>query len=96
VQARSAQTAAETYATDHGGAYTGISVGELQKIAPALKDEATSELIRAEATKEAGYVVETKSVGSGDEFQLERTPSGGTVRTCKPEKQGGCLSGGIW
>jgi hypothetical protein len=36
VLARSAQTAAETYATDHNGEYVGISRGRLRSIEPTI------------------------------------------------------------
>src|SRR5579859_3350810 len=45
-QAASAQTAMETYATDHNGSYAGASVAELQAIEPTLKDTTTSKLIK--------------------------------------------------
>ena len=35
--ARTAQTTAETYATDHGGEYTGMSTAELQKYEPSIQ-----------------------------------------------------------
>ncbi len=37
--ARTAQTTAETFATDHGGSYTGMTIGELQ----AYEAEGTTE-----------------------------------------------------
>src|SRR3989441_6283018 len=38
VQARTAQTAAETFGTDHNGEYgAGMTIGELQNIEPTLK-----------------------------------------------------------
>src|SRR2546427_5581996 len=44
VQVRTAQTAAETYATDHNGEYTGATVGELQTIEPTLKETGAAKL----------------------------------------------------
>src|SRR3979490_645229 len=35
--ARTAQTTAETYATDHNGSYEGVSVGELKKYEPSIQ-----------------------------------------------------------
>ncbi len=37
-QARTAETAAETYSTEHNGEYTGLSVLELGTIEPTLKE----------------------------------------------------------
>ena len=35
---RTAQTALEAYATDHGGSYVGATVAELENIEPTLND----------------------------------------------------------
>ncbi len=96
VQARTAETAAETYATDHNG-YKGLSIEELQKIEPTLKEEATAKLVKAEESKEAkGYVLESEGVKTKVKFKIERTKEGQLVRTCSPEKSGGCPAGGTW
>jgi type IV pilus assembly protein PilA len=64
--ARTAQTAAEAYSTDHNGSYSKLSVAELQAVEPTLKDTSTAELTGAEALAEGqGYVVETQSAGTG-------------------------------
>jgi type IV pilus assembly protein PilA len=97
VMARAAQTAAEAFATDHGGSYGKLSVAELQAAEPTLKDKSTAELIGAESLAEGqGYVVEAKSVSSGHTYSIERTAGGETIRSCAPEKQGGCPAGGRW
>src|ERR1700716_3538526 len=44
-QVRNAQTAAETYATDHDGEYKGLEPATLKEIEPTLRDEATTKLI---------------------------------------------------
>jgi len=93
---RTAETAAETYATDHGGTYTGISIAELQAITPTLTEKSSAELVAAEATGPNGYVVEAQSTGSGHTFAIERTATGEFARTCKPEEKGGCPAGGSW
>jgi type IV pilus assembly protein PilA len=95
--ARTAQTAAEAYSTDHNGSYSKLSVAELQAVEPTLKDTSTAELTGAEALAEGqGYVVETQSAGTGHTFSIERTAGGETVRSCAPEKQGGCPAGSRW
>jgi prepilin-type N-terminal cleavage/methylation domain-containing protein len=93
---RTAETAAETYATDHSGTYTGMSIAELQAITPTLKEKSTAELVTAEATGANGYVVEAQSTGNGHTFAIERKATGEFVRTCKPEEKGGCPAGGSW
>ncbi|TMK99659.1 MAG: prepilin-type N-terminal cleavage/methylation domain-containing protein [Actinobacteria bacterium] len=96
VLVRTAETAAESYATDHGGAYTGMSVAELQAIEPTLKEKSSAELLVGEANGAGGYLVEAKSTGSGHTFAIERNGAGELARTCAPEAQGGCPSGGSW
>lgn len=92
-----AQTAAEAYSTDHGGSYAKISIAELRAIEPTLKDKSAAELILVEAIGEGkGYVVEAKSTTSGHTYAIERTAGGEEVKTCAPETQGGCPSGGHW
>src|ERR1700724_3518866 len=60
--ARTAQTAMETYATDHNGAYTGPSVAVLQGIEPTLSDTSGSSLTAATPdTAGQGYTVTATS-----------------------------------
>jgi type IV pilus assembly protein PilA len=96
-QARTAVTAAETFSNDRGGSYAGISAAEVKAVEPALNDKTDSELVLAEAVAEGhGYLVETKSLPTGDTFSIERTAAGELVRGCAPEKHGGCPAGGHW
>src|SRR5438128_1391873 len=55
VQVRTAQTAAETYATDHNGEYTGMTVAELQKLEPTLNEKTAAELTVVKVTGTAEY-----------------------------------------
>jgi type IV pilus assembly protein PilA len=94
---RTAQTAAEAFSTDHGGTYAGINVEELQAAEPTLKDKSKAELILAESVGGGkGFLVEAKAVANGDTYGIERTAGGEAVRTCAPEKHGGCAAGGTW
>jgi type IV pilus assembly protein PilA len=93
---RAAETAAETYATDHDGAYTGLSIAELQGIEPTLKEKSTAELVAAKAKGANAYIVEAQSTGSGNTFAIERKVNGEVARTCQPEEKGGCPAGGSW
>ena len=96
VLVRAAETAAESYATDHGGAYTGMSIAELQAIEPTLKEKSSAELVTAEAKGANSYIVEAQSTGSGHTFAIERKATGELARTCEPEEKGGCPASGSW
>jgi len=96
VQARTAETAAETYSTDHKGEYKGMSIAELQAVEPTLKEETAAKLVVAEEPKTGGCIVESESVATKNEFKIERTKEGQVVRTCTTEKTGGCPSGAKW
>jgi type IV pilus assembly protein PilA len=96
VQARTAETAAETYSTDHNGEYKGMSTAELQAIEPTLKETTAAKLIKAEAPVGGGYIVESESVPTKNTFTIERTAAGEIVRTCKTEKTGACPAGAKW
>ena len=73
VQARTAETAAETYSTDHNGEYKGMSVAELQALESTLKEATAAKLIKAEAPVGGGYIVESESVPTKNTFTIERT-----------------------
>src|SRR5256714_10445053 len=70
-QAASAQTAMETYATDHNGSYEGASVAELQAIEPTLKDKTTAELKEATGKGSEEYTVKSEAVGSKNTFTIK-------------------------
>jgi type IV pilus assembly protein PilA len=95
---RTAQTAMETYSTDHNGSYSGASVAGLQAIEPTLSD--TSGATFTAATPDAsgaGYTVTAKS-SDGNTFSITRSDTGGTTRTCVASaspNSGGCV-GGSW
>lgn len=102
--ARTAETTAETYATDHSGTYESMTSAELnkyEKTIPILKTGETkckSEacLVKTEVkgTGYEGYLVETESV-SGDTFAIEKTTAGEIKRTCKTpsgSNAGGCVN----
>jgi type IV pilus assembly protein PilA len=100
-QARTAETAAETYSTDHNGSYASISAGELETIEPTLKETGSAKLmgVAVVGTGE-GYTVESEAVATGDKFKIERTATGSIVRTCTIKagstNRGGCPTGGTW
>jgi type IV pilus assembly protein PilA len=96
VQARTAETAAETYSTDHNGEYTGMTVGELQKIEPTLNEVTAAKLLKAEPGAKGGYTVESESVPTKNKFTIVRTETGAITRTCTTKSTGACPSTGEW
>jgi type IV pilus assembly protein PilA len=95
--ARTAQTAAETYATDHNGSYTGISVAGLQSIEPTLSDTSGSTFTTASTAAGTDYTVVATS-SDGNTYSIARNSSGQTSRTCTASaspNSGGCV-GGSW
>ena len=93
-QVRTAQTAIETYATDHNGSYEGATLGELQKYEPTLTDVSAAKLTVGSVSS-TGYTLESESVATKDKFIVTNT-AGSTARTCSPVKVGTGCSTGSW
>jgi len=93
---RTAQTASETYATDHNGSYSGLSVANLQSVEPTLNDTTGAKLTAAaaDATNSGYSVVATSS--DGNTFTITRADTGQSTRTCTgaaSPNSGGCVNG---
>jgi type IV pilus assembly protein PilA len=95
--ARTAQTTAETIATDNNGSYkevTKAKVAEYEKSIPLT--EGTSKTTFLKEAKEiesgAGYEVETESPTTKDTFKITNK-AGVITRSCTPVKPGGCPTG---
>jgi type IV pilus assembly protein PilA len=99
--ARTEETTAETYATDHGGSYAGMTVAELQNYEPTInttagKGEAwATQVLEPSAT---GYTVVAKTETQEGPAEFEIKKNGGEVtRTCKPTSvKVGCNTSGTW
>jgi type IV pilus assembly protein PilA len=95
--ARTAETTAETYATDHEGGYTGLEQKELHKYETGLplctESEANACLETATGGAET-YSVTTKAANTKDKFVISRAAGGAITRECKsgPSKTG-CAGG---
>jgi type IV pilus assembly protein PilA len=100
--ARTAQTVAETYATDHGGAYTGLSAAELnaiEKTIPIVASTSSAFIdpttgVTVTGTEE--YTVTATSEPDGTKFSITRKSDGTTERNCTPTSgttAGGCVAG---
>jgi type IV pilus assembly protein PilA len=99
--ARTEETTAETYATDHGGSYAGMTVGELQTYEPTINSTAGKGEAYASAVEGAtatGYTVVAKAETQGGEATFKIIKNGGEVtRTCAPaEVKVGCNTSGTW
>jgi len=94
---RTAQTTSETYATDHGGTYEGLSVEALKSYESSLPTVAAgnpSYISVAEPIEgNLGYTV-TAKVLNGHTFTITHKASGVVERTCTPEKKTGAEAGG--
>src|ERR1051326_4199033 len=93
--ARTAQTTAETLATDNNGSYAKVSLEELKKYEPSIiiaKTEKEAYLSAAEGAATTYTVTATSS--SGDTFTIARSAEGSISRTCtQAEGSKGCPSG---
>jgi type IV pilus assembly protein PilA len=92
---RSAETAMETYATDHDGAYTGADNAALESIEPTL-NKVDSRLTVTPGTPAGGYTVKVDSTNAGNSFSISRNNSGVTTLSCTSDGVDGCPSGGNW
>src|SRR5271167_4796724 len=94
--ARTAETTAETYATDHGGNYAGMTVAELQAYEKTIvgcpsTSNACLSAVTVSGTEE--YVV-TAEATDGHTFSIKWEPSGNVVRECTPAGKTGSEGGG--
>jgi type IV pilus assembly protein PilA len=94
-QARTAQTAMETAATDANGSYLGVDVVRLEEIEPTLKDhnQNTPKVDSATATT---FEVSSKNGTTGNAFKIARDAEGKVTKTCTAPKVGGCPPSGTW
>ena len=94
--ARSAETTAETIATDNNGSYEKVTLAELKAYEPSLTTNSAKEAALEEGTHSAnGYKVVAVST-NGDKFEIEKKANGEVARTCSPVKANGGCSSGDW
>ena len=96
--ARSAETAAETYSTDHGGSYENMSPTLLHGIEDTISVTATDATYLSAAEEKfsgEGYIVTATSNKTGATFSIERDDEGNVLYTCTGEG-GGCPESEIW
>ncbi len=95
-QARTAQTAAETLATDNNGSYAGVTLSALQNTESTLNDTSSATL-SVSGVSGTGYSVISTSNATGDAFTITRQANGTVSRTCSTGSgagsPGGCPNG---
>ena len=90
--ARSAETTAETIATENDGDYTKVTPAELHRVEATIliTPSKTEAYLSTTTSSKTEYSVTAKAT-NGDEFTISRTPSGGVVRKCvSPITKKGC------
>jgi type IV pilus assembly protein PilA len=96
--ARTAETTAETYATDHGGNYKNMTIAELQayeKTIPSCPDTSNA-CLKTVTVAGAGseeYVVTAEATDTHT-FSITRAAGGTVTRTCTPAGKTGSAGGG--
>jgi type IV pilus assembly protein PilA len=95
--ASTAETTAETFATDHGGSYAEIKEAkQLKEYEPSIQTEAGKgeAFLKAAVGTAETYKVETEAP-NGAVFSITREANGSLVRKCNKkaeETHGGCVS----
>ena len=98
--ARTAQTTAETVATDNNGSYATItantSLSAIEKSIPTTEVNGAAYLSDAKGTGTSYTVVAKAGASSGDTFTIERNENGEVTRSCTVAGKGGCSATGSW
>jgi type IV pilus assembly protein PilA len=95
-QARTAETAAETLATDNNGSYATLAaLANLTAIEPTLSDTTGATLSVPTAGTATTYTVVSTSK-SGNAFTIVRNAGGTITRSCTTAGSGACPTGGAW
>jgi type IV pilus assembly protein PilA len=94
VLARTAQTAAETIATDNAG-YESVTPAELSRYEPTIGMAAsTTHAYLSAATGTHTEYSLTAKAADGDEFKISRSAAGAVTRSCvSPVTKTGCAGG---
>lgn len=91
--ARTVQTALETYAIDNDGAYTAADQTALADIEGTINDIPTTDLTLTVGADTYSVAVKSKS---GNVFTVARAASGSISNTCTTAGDGGCNGSGEW
>jgi type IV pilus assembly protein PilA len=90
--AQTAQTAAETLATENNGEYTTMSQAKLKEIEPSINTSSSNEAKLTVASGTANtYKVTVEAQNTKDLYTVERLSSGAVEHSCKAPSSGtGC------
>ena len=100
--AHSAQTAAETYATDNGGSWTGLNQTVLNQYEATIQISSGNgngnAWVSAASGNASGYSIDVTPATGPEVFTITRNPGGSTSRTClvggvANATGGGCVAG---
>jgi type IV pilus assembly protein PilA len=98
--ARTAQTTAETIATDNNGSYATItapaSLSAVEKAIPTTEVNNGAYLSAGSGTATTYTLTAKAGSGSGDTFTISRSAESAITRTCTTAGKGGCPSSGSW
>jgi type IV pilus assembly protein PilA len=91
--AQTAQTAAETYATEHSGEYSFTTPSQLKAIEPSINEsssngEAYLTVAKGEGTGNDEYKITAKAANTGDEFTIKRSSTGTITHECASKSKG--------
>ena len=92
---RTAETTAETIATDNNGEYTKVTASELNKYEPTIPiaKSTSGAYLSATTSAKAEYSLTAKST-NGDEFKVIKAANGEITRSCtSPVLKTGCSGG---
>ena len=88
-----AQVAMETYATEHGGKYTGATISKLETIEPALNSAPW--VAAGFEAGESEYKITMEGAKATQKFWIHNVK--GTLEfKCEVAETGGCPAGGNW
>jgi type IV pilus assembly protein PilA len=94
VLARSAETTAETIATENDGDYSNVTPAELHRVEATIliAPSKTEAYLSGATSSKTAYSVTVKAT-DGDEFTISRTAGGGVERKCvSPITKTGCAA----
>jgi type IV pilus assembly protein PilA len=95
--ARTAQTVAETIATDNGGSYTTVSPAALAAVEATIPTVAGNNAYISAASGTANtFTVTSTAATTNDTYTIARGNTGLVTRSCTPASTGGCNSTMTW